>query len=228
MNRIEVKNIRTCYDYSEYYWLIDGKPITVYLDEWKQSSSNMLFNTGSLLGLLPAWGGKLEWQWENDFVWELIDSPEELNIPILVCEDDCDLSCIVIMVHVRRTEDSVFWDRIGILDHSGRSLEEEQQSGILLLDAYTDEDWALYGDNIATEKYGSWEYWNWVGENCYEEHIRRLRNYVKPYMQKDNHIEWLRETGWEFDREEYAAAVGKFRELKNSHQERDPKPHESR
>lgn len=106
MNHIELKSTITCYDYPEYYCIIDGKPITVYLDEFVRNNSlHSLSGFGSLRGLMPAWCGKLLWQWENDFVWEMVDSPEELNVPILVCEDDCDLSCIVIMVHIRKEKD---------------------------------------------------------------------------------------------------------------------------
>lgn len=218
MNKIEVKNVRTCYDYSEHYWLIDEKPITYYLDEWIQNNPiNRLSNMGSMLGLLPAWGGGLEWQWENDFIWELVDCPEELNVPILVCEDDCDLSCIVIMVHICKADNKVVWNRIGELSRSNWNPQEEQQSGILYLEAYTDEDWERYGDNIATEQFGSHEYWEWVSQNCYEEYIRRLRNYVKPYMQQEENIEWIQELNWEFDVREYMLMVEKYREIKNSH-----------
>ena len=119
MNSITVNNVKTCYDYSEYYWLIDDKPVTYYLDECIQNNpASELSNMGSMLGLLPAWGGELEWQWENDFIWEMVDSCEELNVPILVCEDDCDLSCIVIVAHIRKDNDKVFWERIGHLNHS--------------------------------------------------------------------------------------------------------------
>ncbi len=215
MNHIEVKNIKTCYDYSEYYWIIDGKSVTVYLDEYLQEGLiPSLSNFGSLLGLLPAWGGELIWKWENDFIWELVDSREALNVPILVCEDDCDLSCVVIMVHIRKEGKRIYWDRIGKLDKSNASLKEEQQRGILCLEAYTDEDWQKYGDNIALEDYDSAEYWKWVSENCYEEHIRRLRNYMKPYMQRDENIEWIKELNWEFDADEYAVVVERYRELK--------------
>lgn len=171
---------------------------------------------GSMLGLLPAWSGELEWQWENDFIWEMVDSSEELNVPILVCEDDRDLSCTVIVAHIRKDNDKVFWERIGQLKYSNWNYQEECQSGILYLEAYTDEDWELYGDNIATEKYDSHEYWEWVDKNCYEECIRRLRNYDKPYMQRDENIEWLLEANWEFDAGEYMVAVEKFRQLKDS------------
>lgn len=215
MNRIEVRSVKTCYDYSENYFIIDGKPLTLYLEEFVQNcSDSSLGKFGSMLGLLPAWCGELEWPWENDFIWELIDSGEELNVPVLVCEDDCDLSCIVILVHIRKTEDRVYWDRIGSLDHSNGNNREEQQSVILCLEAYTEEDWEKYGDNIATERYDSPEYWKWVSENCYEEHIRRLRNYIKPYMQEPDNVEWLQELNWEFDPVEYELAVARYRELR--------------
>lgn len=215
MNHIKMEHIRTRYDHEEDYWIIDGRPLTVHLDEYIQKHpKKSLENMGSMLGLLPAWSGRLEWQWENDFIWELIDSREELNVPVLVCEDDCDLSCIVIMVHIRKEKNRVFWDRIGSLSHSNSSPQEEQQSGILCLEAYTDEDWEKYGDNIATERYGSPEYWKWVRENCYEEHIRRLRNYMRPYMQKEENIEWIQELNWEFDAEEYGTVVEQYRKLK--------------
>lgn len=79
--------------------------------------------------------------------------------------------------------------------------------------------WQKYGDNIATERYGSPEYWKWVRENCYEEHIRRLRNYMRPYMQKEENIEWIQELNWEFDAEEYGTVVEQYRKLKKSQEE---------
>lgn len=209
-NRMEVKKVKTCYGYEEYYWMIDGKPITAYLN----ADNSSLSCFGSLLGLLPAWSGKLIWPWENDFVWELVDSMEPLNVPLLVCEDDCDLSCIVIMAHVRKEGNKVYWDRLGALDQSNRKVLEYQQSGILCLEAYTDEDWEKYGDNIATERYGSLAYWNWVNENGYEEHIRQLRNYMKPYMQRKENMEWIWEMNWVFEAKAYQAVVEQYRRLK--------------
>ena len=107
----------------------------------------------------------------------------------------------------------MYWDKIGYLNRKNWDIKEEQKSGILCLTAYTDKDWELYGDNIALEKYNSTEYWDWVAKNSYEENIRRLRNYMKPYMQKDENIDWIKETGWEFDIYEYQAAVDVYRKL---------------
>lgn len=213
-NRIKVELVKTCYDYSEHYWIIDGKPIVEYLDNYiKSGLCPALSRFGSMLGLLPAWTGRLIWEWENDFIWELIDSPQELNIPILVCEDDCDLSCIVILVKIRKSENCIYWDRIGYLNRKNWDMKEEQMSGILCLPAYTEKDWELYGDNIALEEYNSTEYWEWVSKNNYEENIRRLRNYMKPYMQKEENIDWIKETKWQFDIYEYKAAVEVYRNL---------------
>lgn len=205
MNHIKIEN-------NEYFY-IDNKCITEYLDEYIKTS---LSKFDSLQGLLPAWSGNLVSEWDNDFIWELIDSNEELNVPILVCEDDCDFSCVVIVIHIRKEHDKVCWDRIGKVNHSNWKLEDEQKNGILCLSSYTDDDWKKYGDNIAKVQYDSDEYWEWVGENLYEEHIRRLHNYLKPYMQKEENIEWIKDVNWEFDAEEYENMVKKYREIKKS------------
>ena len=213
-NKIKVESTKTCYHYKEYYWLIDEKPVVEYLDEYiKAGLCPDLSRFGSMLGLMPAWTGELIWKWENDFIWELIDSGQEINIPILVCEDDCDLSCIIILVKVHKSENCVYWDKIGYLNQKNWNLTEYQRSGILCLTAYTDEDWEQYGDNIALEQYNSKEYWDWVSGHCYEENMRRLRNYMRPYMQKEENIDWIKETGWEFDIQEYEAAVEVYRKL---------------
>ncbi len=209
MNHIDVKPVKTQYDYFEDYWIIDGIPIVSYLEQHKLLS----FPT---LGLLPAWSGKLISQWENDFIWELVNSKEELNVPILVCEDDCDLSCIVIVAHIRKIENIVYWDKIGLLNHSNMNRQEYEQSGILFLEAYSEEDWKRYGDNIAIEPYGSSEYWNWVNKNFHEESIRRLRNYLKPYMQKEQNIKWIWFPKWEFEKREYETMIQLYQKFRNT------------
>ena len=103
MNRIHMELVQTIYDYGEYYWMIDGRPIVRYLNEAVSAGACPRLEVfGSLEGLLPAWTGELVWKAENRFIWELVDSSEDLNVPVLVCEDDCDLSCIVIMAKIRK------------------------------------------------------------------------------------------------------------------------------
>ena len=153
MNRIHMELVQTIYDYGEYYWMIDGRPIVRYLNEAVSAGTCPRLEVfGSLEGLLPAWTGELVWKAENRFIWELVDSSEDLNVPVLVCEDDCDLSCIVIMAKIRKEPDTVYWDSLGVLSLENQDFRMEKQSGILCLEAYTDQDWEEYGDNIAWKK----------------------------------------------------------------------------
>lgn len=222
LHTIEVQKRKTRYDYPEDYWVIDGISVVEELDRFaREGQFSELVGFGSLLGLMPAWSGKLLQRWENDFVWELIDSPEEMNVPILVCEDDCDLSCIVIVAKIRKTEDRVFWECLGYLDRGDWDQEAERHAGILCLEAYTEEDWQKYGDNIATESYGSPAYWEWVWDHGYEEQIRRLRNYMKPYMQKDEHIRWIKEVNWVFDRAQYDRMTESYRKMAAMYSQED-------
>ncbi|RGZ00439.1 XRE family transcriptional regulator [Clostridium sp. AM58-1XD] len=214
MNRINMELVKTVYSYGEHYWVIDGRPVVQYVDEAvMEGRCPGLKAFGSLLGLMPAWTGELEWKADNQFVWEMIDAPETLNIPILVCEDDCDLSCIVILAKIRKTGRFVYWDKLGLLKRENENFDLEKKSGILCLEAYTDEDWAKYGDNIACVKFDSNEYWEWVSEHWDEELIRRRRNYTKPYMQKDENIDWFLESGWIFDRTEYEQMAKAYRAI---------------
>lgn len=219
MNTIDVQPVTTLYGYSESYWLIDGKPIVRYLDEYvRDGKCPALERFGSLLGLLPAWSGELEWAAENRFIWEMIDSPGTQNVPILVCEDDCDLSCIVILARIRKTEDFIFWDKIGLLLHENEDFDLEQRAGIANLDSYSEKDWEMYGGNIAWEEFGSREFFNWVGENWQEELLRRRRNYTLPYMQKDGNIFWIEDVNWVFTAGQYNHMVEKFREIYRQNQ----------
>lgn len=159
--------------------MIDNKVITQYVDELVQGERRV-FN--SYLGLMPAWTGELIHKTENTFIWEMIDGKESnINIPILVCEDDCDLSCIIVMAKIRKTNDAIYWDKLGFLKQENYDVESYNKSGIMNLLSYTGEDWEKYGSNIAFVEYGSYEYWEWVSENWEEETTRRNRNYLYLY-----------------------------------------------
>ncbi len=214
MNNIDAKYTKTPYRYLEYYWKIDGKSVVEHLEEninVKEKKKNKF--VGSFLGLMPAWTGELEERADNKFIWNLIDSDEELNVPILVCEEDCDLSCITVVAHIRKTEKFIYWDKLGLVKHDNWDEEKEHESGILCLEKYTDEDWEKYGDNIATEKYGNPEYWDWYHENREEEILRQHVNYMKPYMQSEENITWLLTVNWVFSKNQYNEMVEKYRDL---------------
>lgn len=116
MNTIAVKPMQTPYGYKEQHLMIDGVFLPYYVDSYAKASEGGYFKGSvSLLGLYPAWGKDLLHRGEIRFIWNLIDREEPVILPLLVCEDDLDLSCIVIVAFVRKDADIVYWDRIGFV-----------------------------------------------------------------------------------------------------------------
>ena len=101
--------------------------------------------------------------------------------PILICPEDLDFSCIVIVADVIKTDDKVIWRKIGMVNHSNESFEQEKRSGILYVDSYTKEDWELYGDNIALTDVDSPEWRKWVGDNWNDELDKDFEKMYKEY-----------------------------------------------
>lgn len=212
MNTIAVRPMQTPYGYEEQHLMIDGVFLPYYVEAYAKASEEGYFKgSGSLLGLYPAWGRELLHRGEIRFIWNLIDREEPVVLPILVCEDDLDLSCIVIIAFVRKEADVVYWDRIGFVSHEEWELQQELCSGILHLESYTDEDWMEYGDNIALEQPHSEVWKRWISENWDEELFRRCMNYTLPYYLDENHIVWLQQVGWEFDRKAYESCIDFYR-----------------
>ena len=102
-----------------------------------------------------------------------------------------------------------------------QDFRKEKQSGILCLEAYSDQDWEEYGDNIACEQFDSPEYRKWVSEHWDEELIRRRRNYTKPYMQREENITWICSPLWQFERKEYERMVEDYRKVYEDRMGRD-------
>ena len=201
MNAIAVKPMQTPYGYKEQHLMIDGLFLPYYVDSYAKASEEGYFKGAlSLLGLYPAWGKDLLHRGEIRFIWNLIDREEPVVLPLLVCEDDLDLSCIVIVAFVRKGADIVYWDRIGFVSREEWKLQQEIYSGILHLESYTDEDWIKYGDNIALEQ-------------------PRCMNYTLPYYLDENHIIWLQQVSWEFDRKTYESCVDIYRKALQWRQE---------
>ncbi len=208
INQITVLPVKTPYGYEEQYLAVDGVPVTEVLEDFvRESGDGDLKRFGSMKGLCPAWGSGLQNRGEIRYIHTLLWRDLPVNLPILVCEDDLDLSCIVIVAAVRKAEEIVFWDRIGYVDHREEDSKQEKASGILCLEAYTDEDWAKYGDNIALERPDSSEWRQWISRNWDEELYRRRMNYTLPYCQDERHIVWLGETGYAFDRGAYEDCI---------------------
>lgn len=156
MNSIEIHHLQTSYGYSQNMWFIDGRVLPEYLDVWAADFRDKSLDSipENFFNLCPAWSMELDYAGDVRFVWKVVQM-ESAVVPLLLCEEDLDFSCIVIVVEVKKTKDSVYWNRIGYVTHKNKDFEEEKKSGILKLEAYTDEDWERYGDNIALEAVGS-------------------------------------------------------------------------
>lgn len=208
LNTIEMKKHAIPSGYETNTFLIDGIPLYEYFIDW-YSQKNC---TPQDIPFAPT--DMLEVTWTNDYDYEgdarfmkYILKQERAITPILSCPDDFDFSCIVIVADVIKTDSKVIWKRIGRVNHSGEIFEDEKRSGILCHEAYTQEDWDKYGDNIALEQVDSYAWKEWIRQNWSEELYRRRINYTYPYYQNEQHIEWFAECNFEFDRREYDSII---------------------
>ena len=212
MNKFSIRKIKNkLYGNEEYTCLIDDVSIQEWLDGIaKDSDDKQLKEWGDLLGLAFAFTDDLNWKSDTRFISELFNMDSAI-IPILVCEDDLDLNCIVIVIEVEKKDGRVFWKRIGYVNHQFEDFEKEKASGILCTEAYTKEDWEKYGDNIALEKVDSPAWLKWVNENTYEELFRRCMNYTLPYYKTEGNVIWLKDLNWIFDKLEYEKTIDEYR-----------------
>ncbi len=208
MNRIEIKKLLISTGYEIDAFFIDGKPLYKYILKWLDHNSGLMKELTPVDDLAITWTNDFDFDGDARFMRYVLEQNHAIT-PILSCPDDLDFSCIVIVADVMKFDDKVVWKRIGSVDRSGESFEEEKNCGILFLEAYTQEDWELYGNNIALATIDSNEWGKWISENWSEELFRRRINYTYPYYQNQSNIKWFAECNFEFDRNEYDALVKK-------------------
>ncbi len=211
MNHIDVVEVTNPNGYIVQELTIDGASLGQWLDKHTEGSEDehIAAFIRPFSELLFAWSHDIDWKGDRRFVRTLIDM-DSAPVPILLCEDDPDFSCIVIVADVEKTEDCVYWNRIGYVTHNGESLEEEMEKGIAYTKSYTDDDWARYGDNIALEDVGSDAWHEWIAKNWDVELYKRCMNYTLPYYKAEGSIKWFINTDWVFDRREYEFVVEKY------------------
>jgi len=109
LNSIRAKMATTQYVNGEHLMIfVDGKRI----DKWLSES----LDKNDYLDLIPAWLGWLLKPEEQEYVWTKtrLCERETTIVPILVCPDDLDFSCTVVVCEVKYTNNSVVWMRLGI------------------------------------------------------------------------------------------------------------------
>lgn len=212
LNKIEIKKHKGCsaYAYETEMFFIDGKPLYEYIMEWYKLQNclpeDIPFAPVDMLEV--TWTNEYDFEGDARFMKYILEKDSAIT-PILSCPDDFDFSCIIIVAEVKKYDKSVVWKRLGRVNHSGEDFEEEKRSGILYLESYTEEDWDMYGDNIALENVDSYEWREWISKNWSEELYRRRVNYTFPYYQNEKNIMWFAECNFEFDRAEYDSIIEK-------------------
>ena len=165
MNKIEIRNFIIPSGDDVKAFFIDDIPLYQYINEWLFEKSALLQSISPVCELAICWTDDYDCKGDAEFM-RFILSQNHAITPILSCPDDFDFSCIVIIADIVREDHKVIWKRIGMVDHSMESFEEEKRSGILynLPIALSDSEREI-----------------WLHEHWAEELYRRRINYTFPY-----------------------------------------------
>lgn len=109
MNTIQALPDKSDYDYWDYLnYNIDGY--------WLDEKLELLYPGNMYKGMIPTLVYWMERKDEKAVVWKRI-LPEEQDTaicPILMCPDDNDFSCTLIVAEVKNNGDTVEWSRLGL------------------------------------------------------------------------------------------------------------------
>jgi len=109
MNRIKAEIDKSEYGYADFlnyrideYWL-DEKLEELYPNNWYG-------------GTIPTLSFGMEIEQEEKIVWDRIlpNENEITNCPILMCPDDNDFSCTIIIAEIKNKGETIEWNRLGI------------------------------------------------------------------------------------------------------------------
>jgi len=149
------------------------------------------------------------WEQEGNYIWKLIKDKQNCNLPILLCADDMDFWCTVVVAQVRFYNKVVVWEKIGVVTGEF-DVKKWRESGIRNIATWSETDWSLYGETLsglnADDK--AWE--QWWSAHWLDEERRRLWNYVHPYFNDDKNINWLRSERLSFPVDEYDNCIAAF------------------
>lgn len=109
MNNIKAEIQKSEYGYIDYLqFIIDDEAIDEILE--KEYPDNFY------KGLVPTINSWMENNKEREVVWNRILPLENevKNAPILMCPDDCDFSCTIIIAQIENKGDRILWNKIGL------------------------------------------------------------------------------------------------------------------
>lgn len=110
MNKIE--GVLDHSDYEGYCDYINFKIDNFWLDE----NLDELYPHKEFRGLIPTLVEWLNFQDEKEVVWKrILPNTNETSVcPILMCPDDCDFSCTIIVAEITNFGDYIKWNKLGI------------------------------------------------------------------------------------------------------------------
>jgi len=207
MNKIQAKQISS-FNQQVLSIFIDDQAICDYLSA---TTNNPAFKN-----LWCAWlldDARKAWEQDGSYIWNLIENKQACNLPILLCADDMDFYCDIVVAQVRYEADVVIWEKIGFVTGA---LDKEQwkRSGIQNIEKWSEKDWEWYGETLAHLDVDDKAWEEWWSANWLEEENRRLWNYYHPYFNDDSNIQWLEVESVSFLAKEYDACVAAFKQNK--------------
>lgn len=150
---------------------------------------------------------------QKRYIHELVNKKISCNFPVLVCGDDLDFSCEVVVIKTEWTENSVIWTKFGTVRKDPDFSEKYVNSGIRKIENWTESDWKKY-NLIAYDLIYDENFFNeWRDNNYYEESYRRVLNYYHGYFNDDNNIDWIGEVNFRFAAEDYLKNFDKMYNL---------------
>ncbi len=174
-----------------------------------QASKNDIYK-----GLFCSWALKGFSNGEDKYIWELTDNKISSNLPILLCPEDQDFFCIKVVAEVIYTENTVTWNRIGLVNIFDWDNEEWSNSGFKNQELWSEEDWENYGDTMGALFPSEESAWDEYIYNHFrkEEYRRRNWNYFHKKFNDEQYIEWSGCPTFTFDIKEYEEVVSYYRE----------------
>ncbi|MGV3587462.1 MAG: hypothetical protein ACO1OF_10690 [Adhaeribacter sp.] len=108
-----MNSIKAIVDQSDYE--IYDNFLNIQIDGyWLDEKLDELYPDNMYKGLIPTLLFAMEIEKEKDTVWNRILPNEKSICPILMCPDDRDFSCTLIVAEIENCGQSIRWNRIGI------------------------------------------------------------------------------------------------------------------
>lgn len=201
MDNIELRDTSVSTGEKLPFLLINDIPLSDFICDFSETDT-----INKLKHLRLCWTDDYDFKADSRFERFCL-AQSHANVPILCGKEGFEFSDTVIVAEISKTEAMVFWHRIGIIDQSAWSFDDERKSGVLLIDKYSDQDWEQFGNTFVFEDINSEVFKKYVSEHWEEELYRRRINYTYSFYQNDKNVKWLLQKQLVFERKKYEGII---------------------